>query len=464
MRQSIFTRFHPRRLALIGVEHVVIVLAVAVAAILRLGIDSPTVTVDALLWRAVLIAAVLQICLHYCDLYDLRTLTDRRDLLIGLLRALGAASVVLALLYSWIPTLVIGRGVFMIASLMTIALVAGWRIAFEYLSFYVVPAERLLIVGTSGAAIALARELFNRRGELGVDLIGFVDSDPRRVGTPLINPGVIGTVDEIPRIVRESLVDRVVVSLADARGQLPMDKLLEMKLNGGVRFDHLASVYEEYTGKIAVENLRPSWMIFSEGFRKSRLLAAVKRVCDVLLAAIGLTVALPIILFVGFAIRLSSPGPVFYQQRRVGKDGRVFTLHKFRSMAADAEARTGAVWSTSDDPRVTGVGRILRRTRIDEVPQLWNVLIGDMSMVGPRPERPEFVSELTQQIPFYGQRHVVRPGVTGWAQVRHTYGGSVNGAMQKLQYELYYIKHMSLAFDVFIILETIKTVLVRRGS
>jgi sugar transferase (PEP-CTERM system associated) len=464
MRQSIFTRFHPRRLALIGVEHVVIVLAVAVAAILRLGIDSPTVTVDALVWRAVLIAAVLQICLHYCDLYDLRTLTDRRDLLIGLLRALGAASVVLALLYSWIPTLVIGRGVFMIASLMTIALVAGWRIAFEYLSFYVVPAERLLIVGTSGAAIALARELFNRRGELGVDLIGFVDSDPRRVGTPLINPGVIGTVDEIPRIVRESLVDRVVVSLADARGQLPMDKLLEMKLNGGVRFDHLASVYEEYTGKIAVENLRPSWMIFSEGFRKSRLLAAVKRVCDVLLAAIGLTVALPIILFVGFAIRLSSPGPVFYQQRRVGKDGRVFTLHKFRSMAADAEARTGAVWSTSDDPRVTGVGRILRRTRIDEVPQLWNVLIGDMSMVGPRPERPEFVSELTQQIPFYGQRHVVRPGVTGWAQVRHTYGGSVNGAMQKLQYELYYIKHMSLAFDVFIILETIKTVLVRRGS
>jgi sugar transferase (PEP-CTERM system associated) len=464
MRQSIFTRFHPRRLALIGVEHVVIVLAVAVAAILRLGIDSPTVTVDALLWRAVLIAAVLQICLHYCDLYDLRTLTDRRDLLIGLLRALGAASVVLALLYSWIPTLVIGRGVFMIASLMTIALVAGWRIAFEYLSFYVVPAERLLIVGTSGAAIALARELFNRRGELGVDLIGFVDSDPRRVGTPLINPGVIGTVDEIPRIVRESLVDRVVVSLGDARGKLPMDKLLEMKLNGGVRFDHLASVYEEYTGKIAVENLRPSWMIFSEGFRKSRLLAAVKRVCDVLLAAIGLTVALPIILFVGFAIRLSSPGPVFYQQRRVGKDGRVFTLHKFRSMAADAEARTGAVWSTSDDPRVTGVGRILRRTRIDEVPQLWNVLIGDMSMVGPRPERPEFVSELTQQIPFYGQRHVVRPGVTGWAQVRHTYGGSVNGAMQKLQYELYYIKHMSLAFDVFIILETIKTVLVRRGS
>jgi exopolysaccharide biosynthesis polyprenyl glycosylphosphotransferase len=243
-----------------------------------------------------------------------------------------------------------------------------------------------------------------------------------------------------------------------------MEQLLEMKLNDGVRFDHLASVYEDYTGKIAVENLRPSWLIFSEGFRKTRLLAAAKRTADLLLAGIGLLLAAPVMLVVAVAMRFTSPGPVFYHQQRVGKDGRLFTIHKFRSMRTDAETATGAVWSTAGDPRVTRIGRFLRRTRLDEVPQLWNVLKGDMSVVGPRPERPEFVTDLTKRIPFYGQRHVVRPGLTGWAQVRHSYGSSIEDALQKLQYELFYIKHMSLAFDLFIVLATIKTVLVRRGS
>ena len=243
-----------------------------------------------------------------------------------------------------------------------------------------------------------------------------------------------------------------------------MDGLLSMKLNDGVQFDHLASVYEEYTGKIAVENLRPSWLIFSQGFRKSHVLSLAKRGLDVVVAAVGLAIMAPVLGLVAVAIRLTSPGPALYSQRRVGKDGHVFIIHKFRSMRADAEARTGAVWSVENDPRVTPLGRILRRTRLDEVPQLWNVLIGDMSMVGPRPERPEFVADLTTQIPFYGQRHVVRPGVTGWAQVRHSYGSTVDDALQKLQFDLFYIKHLSIAFDLFICLETLKTVLVRRGS
>jgi sugar transferase (PEP-CTERM system associated) len=326
------------------------------------------------------------------------------------------------------------------------------------------PAERLLIVGTNHAAVDLARELFDRRHELGVELVGFVDTDPARVGTSLINPGVVGTIDHIPAIVRERHVDRVVVSLADARGKLSMELLLEMKVNDGVRFDHLASVYEEYTGKIAIENLRPSWLVFSQGFRKSRTLGALKRTGDVLLSAIGLLLAAPLMLIAAVAMKCTSPGPIFYHQRRVGKDSKVFTIHKLRSMHTDAEAHTGAVWSDENDPRVTHIGRFLRRTRFDEVPQLWNVLKGDMSFVGPRPERPEFVSQLTERIPFYGQRHVVRPGLTGWAQVRHSYGSSIDDALQKLQYELFYIKHMSVAFDVFIVLSTVKTVLVRRGS
>lgn len=450
---------------LVLVEHVLIVLSVIAAAILRLGLPEVSVATDmGLLWRAVLIAVVLQICLHYCDLYDLRTLADRRDLFTGLLRALGAASMILALLYFWIPTLIIGRGVFVLASVMIIALVAGWRIAFEWLSVRVAPAERLLIVGTNAGALTLARELFERRRELGVELVGFVDHDPAKLGAPVINPGVIGTIGDIPSIVRDRRVDRVVVSLVDARGKLPMDELLEMKLNQGVRFDHLASVYEQYTGKIAVENLRPSWMIFSEGFRKSSWLAATKRAIDIVLSLLGIVLVAPIMVVVAIASRISSPGPVFYHQQRVGKDGRIFTIHKVRSMRTDAEATTGAVWATAGDSRVTGVGRFLRRTRLDEVPQLWNVLVGDMSFVGPRPERPEFVADLTKQIPFYGQRHVVRPGVTGWAQVRHRYGSTVDDSLQKLQYDLFYIKHMSSAFDIFVVLETVKTVLVRGGS
>ncbi len=413
--------------------------------------------------RSVVVALVVQVCLHYSDLYDMRTLSDRRDLLIRLLRSLGAAALVLAILYYWIPQLGLGRGVFALATLLIIALVTSWRVAFEWLSLRG-HSERLLIVGTGAAAVNLAHELFQRRSELGVEVVGFVDSDAAMVGTPLIHSGVVGTVKDIPDIVRSRQVDRVVVSLADARGKLNMDQLLAMKLNDGVLFDHLASVYEQYTGKIAVENLRPSWMIFSDGFRKSDRLEAVKRLSDIVFALAGLALASPLMLLVWLALRFGSSGPTTYSQRRVGKDGMTFTLHKFRSMRVNAEAETGAVWAQVNDPRVTKFGRWLRRTRVDELLQLWNVLRGDMSFVGPRPERPEFIAELTDQIPYYGQRHVVRPGLTGWAQIRHRYGGSVGDAREKLQYDLFYIKHMSVAFDLYIVLETVKTVLVRGGS
>jgi sugar transferase (PEP-CTERM system associated) len=466
VRNLLFGRFTVRTGILVLIEHLVIVLSVTLAAILRfdMGSVADDLASGGLIWRASLIAGVLQISLHYCDLYDFRTLTDRRVLVVGLIQALGGASLVLAVLYYWIPQLIIGRGVFLVASVFVIGLIAGWRLAFEWFALKVGPAERLLIVGTGGAAVALAQELFDRRQELGVELVGFVDPDPALVGTSLINPGVVGTIDDIPFIVRQRKVDRVVVSLTDARGKLPMEGLLSMKLNDGVQFDHLASVYEEYTGKIAVENLRPSWLIFSQGFRKSLLLALCKQGLDVMVAALGLAILAPVMALVAIAVRVSSPGPALYNQRRVGKNGRIFIIHKFRSMWADAEARTGAVWSRENDPRVTPVGRFLRRTRLDEVPQLWNVLVGDMSLVGPRPERPEFVRDLMTDIPFYGQRHVVRPGLTGWAQVRHSYGASVDDALQKLQFDLFYIKHMSIAFDLFIGLETLKTVLMRRGS
>ena len=416
------------------------------------------------LWRLLLVVGVTQACLYYADLYNPRLISDRRELFTRCMQALAAASFILAVIYYWVPELIVGRGVFLISAGLTAAAVIGWRLVLVGLSRHVRPRERLLIVGTAAAAVDLARELFERRTELGVEIVGFVDPDPSRVGTAVINPGIIGAVEDIPSIVQSKRVDRVVVSLADARGKLPMDRLLDMRLDG-VAFDHLASLYEEYTGKIAVENLRPSWLIFSEGFHKGRLQAFGKRLVDLVVGGGLLVVSTPLMLLVALAVRLTSAGPVLYHQTRVGLNGRHFTVHKFRTMRQDAEAESGPVWAAkTGDPRVTPIGHWLRRMRLDELPQLWNVLIGDMSLVGPRPERPEFVDGLTKQIPYYRQRHIIRPGLTGWAQVRYTYGASVEDAQEKLQYDLFYIKNLTLWLDLYIIFQTAKTVILRRGA
>ncbi len=452
-----------RAILLIAFETVLICASVALAAWLRLGTGwwEEFGATNAVL-RALLVAFSVQVCLYYNELYDLQVVREQRELVVRILQALGAASLVLGLLYFFFPHLVIGRGVFLIATGLVVASVLTWRLVFDQLSRRVGPRERLLLVGTNQAAVALARELYERP-ELGVGLVGFIDPDPARVGEPVFNPNIVGTVDDIPRVVSEHRVDRVVLSLSDARGKLPMDRLLEMKL-AGVTFDHLASVYEEYTGKIAIENLRPSYLIFSEGFRKSTTKRTFKRAFDLGFATLLALVLVPIMAVVAVLVKLTSAGPAIYSQKRVGEHDRVFTIYKFRSMRQDAEKLTGAVWAQKDDPRITWFGRIMRRTRLDELPQLWNVFRGDMSFVGPRPERPEFVARLTAQIPFYGLRHTVKPGLTGWAQVRYTYGASVEDAMEKLQYDLFYIKHLSLPLDLYVIFQTVKTVVLRKGA
>jgi sugar transferase (PEP-CTERM system associated) len=454
-----------RSVVLIGGESGLLFIAVAIGSYFRIG-DYTWILMSRPggMLRVLLIVFVCQVCLHYADLYDLRSVAGPRDLLVRLFHALGAAALIMAVLYYWFPDWVIGRGVFLISAVTAIAFVVTWRLLFKWLSGRIGPRERLLLVGTNAAAVDLARELYERREELGVEIVGFVDPDATRVGAAIINPGVIGTVDDIPSLVTSYGVDRVVVSLREARGTLPMNRLLDIRLQNGVGFEHLASVYEEYTGKIAVEHLRPSWLIFSDGFRKTRALLAQKRVFDVVASMVGLVVTAPFMLAIAALVKLSSHGPVLYHQERVGLNGRVFTVHKFRTMREDAEAGTGPVWSGPNDDRITATGRFLRRARLDELPQLWNVLRGEMSLVGPRPERPEFVQELTAGIPFYGQRHVVKPGVTGWAQIRYTYGASVEDALEKLQYDLYYIKNLSIALDLVIALETIKTVVLRRGA
>jgi sugar transferase (PEP-CTERM system associated) len=454
-----------RTLTLVVCEAGLILGAVMLATWVRFGREALDVLLmDRGLLKALVIVASCQFCLYYADLYDLRIVADRRELFVRTLQALGATSLIVAVFYYWFPALILGRGVFVIAACLVVLITIGWRMAFEWATKLARPHERLLLVGTNAAAVRLARELHERRAELGVAIVGFVDTDPARVGEPLVNPGIIGSIDDIPSLVKTLAVDRVVVSLSDARGKLSMDKLLDMRMSG-VSFAQLPSVYEEYTGKIAVDNLRPSWLIFSDGFAKVTAFGGPTRIVDLVGASLLLVLTLPVMALAAFAIKLTSPGPVFYSQQRVGLNGAVFTIYKFRSMRVDAEAGTGAVWATRGrDPRVTKVGALLRRSRADELPQLWNVFVGDMSLVGPRPERPEFVQNLTRQILYYGQRHVVRPGLTGWAQVRYAYGASVEDAMEKLQYDLYYIKNRSIAFDLFIIFETLKTIVTRGGS
>jgi len=453
-----------RTFVLIISEALLVTGSVLLGIWIRLGTDMPRVFAKENGYpKTFLITAICLLCLYFTDLYNLRRAAERGEMFVRLIQALGATSIILALLYFWFPSLMIGRGVFLVTSVLLCGTLAVWRTFFIWFNDRLRPRERLLLVGTSRSAVSLAREIYDRRHELSVEIVGFIDPDPERVGAPVLNPGVIGTIEDIPSIVRARAVDRVVVSLADARGKLPMDKLLDMKLDG-VGFDHLASVYEEYTGKIAVENLRPSWLIFSSGFRKSAWQRASKRALDIAASAVLLVLASPLMLLVAIASKLTSRGPVLYHQARVGQHGRVFTVHKFRSMHENAETLTGPVWASANDARVTRVGRWLRRTRADELPQLWNVLAGDMSFVGPRPERPEFVQQLTEEIPFYGQRHVARPGLTGWAQVRYTYGASVEDAVEKLQYDLCYIKNMSVSLDLFIIFATVKTVVLRKGA
>ena len=451
-----------RSVVLLTGETCVLLTAVVAGTFVQLGSGAVKALSDGGLLRVALVVGVCQLCLHYADLYDLPRLPNLREVVVRLLMGVGATALIFAVLYSWFPRWMIGRGVFLDAAGLVISLVWSWRLAFAWLTSRIAR-ERLLIVGTNPAAIELAQELGDRSDELGVEIVGFADAGTEGTGRTVLGRSV-GRIEDVPSMIDRHAADRIVVSLSEARGALPMDRLLDIRLRTGVTFDHLASAYESYTGKIALETLRPSWFVFSNGFRKSPRLLALKRAADLGLAIVGLVLTAPVMLAAAAIVKLTSPGAAFYRQTRVGLNGRPFTIYKLRTMRSDAEAATGPTWSAVNDARITPIGRILRQTRVDELPQLVNVLRGDMSVIGPRPERPEFVERLTAAIPFYSQRHVLKPGLTGWAQVRHPYAASIEDTIQKLQYDLYYIKNLSVWLDVLILVETVKTVVRQRGA
>jgi sugar transferase (PEP-CTERM system associated) len=264
-------------------------------------------------------------------------------------------------------------------------------------------------------------------------------------------------------IAKDLRISKIVVALAEKRGALPTKELLKCRIDG-INIIEGASFYEMLTGRLLVEHINPAWLIFSEGFHKSRLRRFIKRSLDLVLSLIMIITFLPVFIVIAILIKFDSPGPIFFSQERVGQNRKTYRIHKFRSMVADAEKKSGPVWANDDDDRITAVGRVIRKWRFDEMPQLWNVLQSEMSFVGPRPEREFFVKKLEEVIPYYGERFTVKPGITGWAQVSYGYGSSVDDAIEKLNYDLFYIKNMSIFMDLMIVMRTIKTVLVGKGA
>ncbi len=443
-------------------EGLLLLAAVPLAIQLRLGVGPGTLPPGSTVLNDALTFMIIGLlCLYANGLYDFGERLSSRELLIRLLRAFSVLAVASWALYFMVPDVQTGRGVFALALVFGMSLVLAWRVVLRWLLRSEGFAERVMIVGSDKKAIDIAREILSRK-HLGYRVVGFLDDDPALQGVSLINPRVIGTTAQACELAIQHGVTRVVVAAMDYRGHLSMDALLECKTNG-IRVQEGYSYYEQLTGKIMVEGLRKSWLIFSDGFVVSRGTLFAKRLLDILVATVGLVVALPFMLLVALAVRLDSPGPVFFRQERVGRGGREFTLWKFRSMRTDAEA-AGARWAVEGDPRVTRVGRFIRKTRLDELPQLWNVLVGDMSLVGPRPERRMFVEQLKEQCPWYEQRLVVRPGLTGWAQVKAPYASTFEESIEKLKFDLYYIKNLSLFLDISILLSTARIVLLGRGA
>jgi sugar transferase (PEP-CTERM system associated) len=414
-------------------------------------------------WAKITLASLFcLLILYFYDLYDFTVMGNRRELLLRLVQALGIAWALLALFFYFVPPLLIGRGVSIISVPLVLILLLGWRTVIHYLTGHPEIGEKILIVGSGQAAIDTASAVWQRR-DAGLRIVGFITEFPEIIAENLPTAKVLGDIGRLENVVKTADVDRIVIAVRERRGAFPTETLLRMSLAGDVAIEECTSFYERVTGQVHLDMLRPSWLIFDGRGRDTRLKTVAREAIHRFMGLIGLAVSFPIGLATAILIKLDSKGPIFYMQERVGKNGKSFQVVKFRSMKTDAEADGKPVWATTTDDRTTRVGRIIRKIRVDEIPQFWNIIKGEMMFVGPRPERPHFVSQLAQEVNFYEHRHLVAPGLTGWAQIKYPYGASVEDARQKLQYDLYYIKNQSLPLDFLIIFETVKTVLFGKG-
>jgi sugar transferase (PEP-CTERM system associated) len=453
----LFNVYYPiRTLVLLVVETVVVFASFLVGMLLAFPDESYIVLNYQYGYLKILVATVVVLtCSHWFDLYDASRVDAKGELYFRLFLVPGILALALGAIGYFFPNLLPGNNASLIGLVILTFGLFGWRTAYGWLVQQSYMQEKVYVLGTGQRAQRLVQGLRQRK-DLGVDVIGWsghVEGALTREATAA----------HLMELAGQHRVHRVIVAMPDRRGTIPVEELLQLRLNG-VRIEEATSWLEKISGRIEVEQLYPSWLIFADGFRFSTSLTLMRRMLSTLMALLLLLVTLPFLPLVILAIKLDSKGAVLYKQKRVGRAGQTFHCFKFRTMRQDAEADTGPTWAGDDDPRITRIGKLLRSSRIDEIPQLWCVFKGDMAFVGPRPERPEFVEWLSKEIPYYGVRHAVRPGITGWAQVRYKYGNTIEDAKEKLQYDLFYIKNASLGLDILIMFQTIKIVLLGRGA
>ncbi len=452
-----------KSLVLMAAESVLIALSLLGAARLRFW-DSPAefelYTAPPLFAIQVLVTVIVfEICFYYNELYDLSAAHRRWERLIRVMQSIGAACVITAMLYFVLPDLRVGRGVFFIG-LACIALVLSIsRVALDLAWQKTTDPNNILILGAGGLALRVAQEL-RLRPDLNVRVAGFIGGRQESAG--LLGLPEFGPVSELEKVVAGEKISKIVVAMEEHRGALPVSLLVNIRVSG-VSVEDATTTLSALHGCIPLDRVRPSWFVYSDGFHRSRLNTVAKRAIDITLGIAGLILSSPLMALTALAVRLESKGPILFRQTRVGLGERCFEVLKFRSMHVGAEMN-GAQWASANDPRVTRIGRHLRKYRLDELPQFINVIRGDMSFVGPRPERPVFVELLKQQIPYYAERHSVRPGLTGWAQVQYPYGATVEDASRKLEYDLFYLKNMSIFFDLAIVMQTVRIVLFGTGA
>ncbi|RNC67197.1 MAG: TIGR03013 family PEP-CTERM/XrtA system glycosyltransferase [Desulfuromonadales bacterium] len=436
-------------------------LALCAAYLFRFGVEAGVAGLQgvkggvqmALLCLAVLFSSYL------VELYNTDRLLKLKERVVFGLVSLCISFFLLSAIFYLLPDLTIGRGLLALALSIFGLLQLIWHLCCQVWLHHPGLANRVLVVGTG----PLAREIGGLVAATNHNhvLAGYFGCSNEPVYVP--EQHIVDNRSGLVSTALREKTDKIVVSLSERRGTFPLSEVLNCKFSG-IEVIDAPSFYEQLTGKLMIENITPSWFIFSDGFRRTGFHRMVKRGADIVLSLIGIVLTLPLLPFIALGIMLTSPGPILFRQLRVGEREKSFVLYKFRTMRADAEKETGAVWAQKDDPRITKFGKFLRTSRLDEIPQLYNVLMGVMSLVGPRPERPEFVDKLKEIIPYYSERHFVKPGVTGWAQVKYAYGASVEDAIEKLRYDLYYIKNMSMSLDLVIVLETVKVMLFGRGS
>jgi sugar transferase (PEP-CTERM system associated) len=409
-------------------------------------------------WKVLVVAGVIIGGLYFQDLYTDLRIPSRLVLLQQVCLAVGCALLFMAFLGYLKQDYILGRWMMVAGSAATIILLPSWRVLYWRYIISALRSERVLLMGNSSILGEVIERLMEKP-EFGYSIVGYLcEFEPCDFPIPCL-----GTLADVQKVCAEYRPTRVVVGMAERRNRLPVQDLLEIRFSGTM-IEDAADTYEMAMRRVCSRKIQPSQLIFSSTLGPRPHAITLQNFYSLVIGVLGLILASPLMLITAILVKIFSRGPVLYRQKRVGLNGELFTLYKFRSMYADAEARTGAVWAKVDDPRITPIGRWLRKLRLDELPQLWNVVRGQMAIVGPRPERPEFVELLTQQIPYYRQRHAVKPGITGWAQINHKYGDTALDAMIKLEYDLYYIKHVAPMLDFYIIFHTLKVMLLSRGA